>query len=67
MQPDNIIIKLLIRVLAIIALLLTLMPSILHYTGNMAPERVNLWMGIGMVLWFLTGSFWLGKKSTFEE
>jgi hypothetical protein len=67
MLLNNTIVKIVIRVLAIVALLLTLIPSILHFAGKIPSEKVNLWMGIGMVLWFLTGSFWLGRKQHYEE
>lgn len=67
MLLNNTIVKLMIRILAIIALLMTLVPSILQFTGKIAAERVNLWMAIGMVLWFLTGSLWLGRKQQISD
>ncbi len=63
MADKNIIVKVVIRVLAIAGLILTILPSLLHFGGVMELPAVHTWMAIGMVVWFLTGSFWLGKKT----
>lgn len=62
MKINNPILKSIIIFLAIAGLLITLIPSILHFTGNISSEKVNLWMAIGMMLWFITGGIWLGGK-----
>lgn len=63
MAEKNIFIKVMIRVLAIVGLILTIVPSILHFSEIISLQAVHTWMAVGMVVWFLTGSFWLGKKS----
>lgn len=62
MKTDNPILKGIIITLAVVGLGMTLIPSILHFSGRISSEQVNLWMAIGMVIWFITGSIWLGGK-----
>jgi hypothetical protein len=62
MLQNNFIIKGVIPVLAIAALGLTIIPALMHFYGRLESADVNVLMAIGMVLWFLTGSFWLGRK-----
>ncbi len=66
MTEKNPLLKILIRILAITGLVMTILPSILHFAGSMDMEAMKIWMAAGMFLWFLTGSFWLGKKSKEE-
>ncbi len=63
MFENNIILKITIRVLAVIGLILTILPSLLHFSGVIEMDTMKTWMAIGMFIWFLTGSFWLGKKT----
>jgi hypothetical protein len=52
----------LFRILAIIGLLLTIGPSVLHFFGQLESSRVNVWMIIGMVVWFISAFIWYGRK-----
>ncbi len=63
MSDNKLIFKIIIRVLAIIGLVMTILPSLLHFGGVIGMDTMKLWMDIGMFVWFLTGSFWLGKKT----
>jgi hypothetical protein len=67
MAEKNTILKVIIRILAIAGLVMTILPSILHFAGRLDMQAMKTWMAAGMFLWFLTGSFWLGKKSKEEE
>ncbi len=44
-------------ILAVAALLLTLVPSILHWQGVIGPGQVNNLMLAGSILWFATAGF----------
>lgn len=63
MIQTSILFKIIIRILAVSALLMTLIPSFFHFSGRIESQQVKWWMGIGMVLWFMTGSLWLGRKN----
>ena len=55
--------KTIIKILAIIALFITLVPSLLFFFGQVSEGTSKIWMMIGTLLWFATASFWLGKKN----
>lgn len=43
-------------------LLLTIVPSFLVFSGNIG-SKTNQWlMFAGLVLWFASAPFWIGKK-----
>ena len=54
--------KTIFTILGFIGLGLTLIPSILVFTGKITPEWHKQLMLIGTVLWFVTAPGWLGKK-----
>ena len=56
-----------VKILAVSGLLLTILPSILHLYGMLDLPEVHRWMSAGMVVWFVTGSIWLGKKTRRED
>ena len=51
--------KKLLIVLSIIGLLLTIVPSILVFTGDLTLQSNKNIMIVGMVLWFATASIWM--------
>lgn len=54
--------KYIIITVAIIGLILTILPSILVFTGQMDMSTHKLWMTVGTILWFLTAPSWLKEK-----
>ncbi|WPP53258.1 hypothetical protein [Catalinimonas niigatensis] len=54
--------KSLLKILSLVGLLLTLIPSILYFSGYISAEQHKLLMLIGTALWFLTAPFWMNKS-----
>jgi hypothetical protein len=52
----------LLTIAAIAGLLLTLLPSVLHWQGIMDVKYVNNLMMVGTVLWFVPAIFIFGTK-----
>lgn len=52
-----------LKIVSYIALLLTVIPSILVFTGTIELETHKLLMLFGTIVWFLTAPFWLNKKA----
>jgi hypothetical protein len=48
-------------IVAIAGLLLTLMPSLLVFSGRMPFESNKTWMTVGMLLWFVAAPFWIKR------
>lgn len=46
---------------AIVGLVLTLLPSILVFTGTISGPTHKILMLIGMLLWFSTGPMWIKR------
>ena len=55
--------KILVTILAIIALGLTIIPSILVFTGSMELDMHKHLMTAGTILWFVSAPIWFRKKS----
>lgn len=55
--------KLFLQLISLIGLLLTIVPPILFFLGKIDHQVQNFWMLAGAVIWFVSASFWLGKKS----
>ncbi len=51
-----------IGLLAVTGLVLTLLPSILVFMGNISGQTQKLLMLVGMVLWFAIAPFWIKKQ-----
>jgi hypothetical protein len=49
-------------ILSFLGLALTLFPSFLVFTGTITWTAHTHLMFAGMVIWFVTAPFWLGKK-----
>ena len=54
--------KYLLRTLSFIAILMTIVPSILVFAGRMDLETNKKIMAAGMLLWFAVTPFWMDKK-----
>lgn len=54
--------KAVLQIVSLIGLLLTIVPSILFFLGEIAHQAQNTWMFAGAVIWFISASLWLGKK-----
>jgi len=50
------------RVISIIGLLATVVPSILVFAGTTEFETHKIIMLIGMLFWLITAPFWMGRK-----
>ena len=56
--------KTVLIVLSIFGLILTIVPAFLVFAGTIAWTTHSHLMTAGMVLWFATAPFWLGKKES---
>ena len=50
-----------------LSLVLTIVPSIIFFVGNLELSQMKWYMGIGMALWFMTAPFWINKPSKSEQ
>jgi hypothetical protein len=55
--------KILLKTLSLIAILMTIVPSILVFNGNLDLETNKKIMTVGMLLWFAVTPFWMDKKA----
>lgn len=54
--------KSVLKIASVIGLLLSIVPPVLFFLGNMDLDTMKLWMGIGMLAWMVTAPFWINKK-----
>lgn len=54
--------KSVLKIASVIGLMLSIVPPILFFLGNMDLDTMKLWMGIGMLAWMVTAPFWINKK-----
>ena len=54
--------KSLLKIASMIGLMLSIVPPVLFFLGNMDLDTMKLWMGIGMLAWMVTAPFWINKK-----
>ena len=55
--------KILATIIAIVGLILTIIPSILVFTGKMGLDLHKQLMTAGTILWFVSAPIWFRKKS----
>lgn len=55
--------NILLKLLSLIGLLLTVVPSVLYFYQNITFDMHKLLMAIGTALWFLTAPFWMNKAT----
>lgn len=54
--------KVLLILLSVVGLLATIVPPVFMFLGSMELSEMKTWMGVGMLLWFVTAPFWINKK-----
>ncbi|MEX2436296.1 MAG: hypothetical protein WD735_06375 [Balneolaceae bacterium] len=54
--------NLLLKLLSIVGLGLTIVPSVLVFLQHLSVENHKLYMIFGMILWFATSPFWMKEK-----
>ncbi len=51
-----------LKVISLVALIITIVPSVLVFTGTISLENNKLLMILGTLLWFASAPFWMNKK-----
>lgn len=59
--------KILLKIGSFLSLALTIVPPIIFFVGNLELSQMKGYMGIGMVIWFVTAPFWINKPSKSEQ
>lgn len=54
--------KNLLVILSVVGLMTTIFPPVLMFLGKMDLASMKIWMGVGMIMWFVTAPFWINKK-----
>ena len=54
--------KILLQLISLVGLLLTIVPSILYFSGSLTSSTQQWLMFIGTVLWFASAPFWMNKR-----
>jgi high-affinity Fe2+/Pb2+ permease len=54
--------KTLLQMISLAGILLTIVPPVLFFFGNISLSVQNTLMIIGAVVWFVSAGFWLGGK-----
>ena len=57
----------LLRVVSSLGLALTLLPPVLAFGGRLPQSASFTLINIGMVLWFGTAVFWIGRERAEDE
>jgi len=52
----------LLKLISYLGLILTVIPSILYFMGNISQETSHDLMALGMILWFVSAPFWINSK-----
>ncbi|MEX0994231.1 MAG: hypothetical protein WD599_01805 [Balneolaceae bacterium] len=55
--------KTVLKIISVIGLILTLLPSVLVFTRTITMDNHKSLMIAGMLLWFLSAPFWMKEKS----
>ncbi len=54
--------KIVLKIVSLLALLLTVLPSILFLMGSVELKQVKLLMLIATIVWFVVTPLWMWKK-----
>ncbi len=54
--------RLVLQIISCIALAMTVLPSLVYFSGNMELERVKWLLILASVVWFVVTPFWMDKK-----
>jgi hypothetical protein len=49
------------QIISWLALILTLVPSIVYLAGGLTLDAVKTWMLVGTIVWFVTVPFWMDR------
>ena len=58
---------LLLKIISYVALIGTIIPSLLVFFGDMSIEANKTIMTVSMIVWFITAPFWINKNVTVDE
>ena len=54
--------RLVLQIISCLALAMTVLPSIVYFSGNMELDRVKLLLLVASVVWFAATPFWMDRK-----
>ncbi|PZV85310.1 hypothetical protein CLV31_103101 [Algoriphagus aquaeductus] len=54
--------KIMLKIGSLIGLMLTIVPPVLFFLGQIEIDSMKLWMGIGMLAWMVTAPFWINRQ-----
>ncbi|OYX16903.1 MAG: hypothetical protein B7Z16_10810 [Algoriphagus sp. 32-45-6] len=52
----------LLKIASVIGLVLSILPPVLFFLGQIELDSMKLWMGIGMLAWMVTAPFWINRQ-----
>ncbi len=58
--------KILLKIISFAGLALTIVPSILHFAGDISLSMHKTLMFIGVIAWFGTAPFWMNSSEESE-
>jgi hypothetical protein len=59
--------KPMLKIVSLLGLAFTIVPSLLVFTSTVAKQTHFRVMAVGMVMWFATAPFWMKSRSLDEE
>ena len=59
--------KRILQMISLAGLILTILPSILFFLGEISHSTQNSWTLSGAIIWFISAVFWLGGKEKVSE
>jgi multisubunit Na+/H+ antiporter MnhG subunit len=54
--------KFFLKLLSTLGLILTAVPSVLYFLGEISQGTSHLMMILGMIFWFISAPFWINSK-----
>ncbi len=54
--------RLVLQLISWIALIMTVLPSLIYFSGNMELDHVKLLLIVASVVWFVVTPFWMDRK-----
>ena len=55
------------KIISYLALVVTILPSLLFLLGKLSQEQVSGAALVGTIIWFITTPLWMGRSSPAEE
>ncbi len=59
--------RILLQLVSTIALIATILPSIMFLTDSLDLAQTKLWMLIATIVWFIATPLWMGQPSELEH